>query len=292
MSGNIVVEKSGGKRYYIDEKYNCEIVRNAVRRHQEISRSRSSELIKATAKGALSAFPLAAGDNGRVYVKEFFNRGVVRCLETVFSLHRGKRAWNAARFLQSIEVPCPELIGLVEERKFGLPRASYLLMKEIPGALQLDHYLAREFFRVNQRLTREEIRRKRNLIHAGAAALRAFHAKRVYHKDLSAKNLLVKSGDGRPILFYCVDLDAINVPWRLSMRRKIKNLAQLNGVPGCVTATDKLRFYKQYFRLENLAFKDKIIIRLIRRLSRHRVEKMRLVDKRLKEELLSEEKSG
>ncbi len=142
--------------------------------------------------------------------------------------------------------------------------------------------MLRSYFRVSGRLTREEVLQKRELIREGARALRKFHAKQIYHKDLSAKNLLVGHTNSGGLCFYCVDTDSIQFPRRLSLRRRIKNLAQLNGLPACITTADRVSFYKEYFGLQRLTLKDKHVIRVIRQLSLSRMKHARRIDARLR----------
>lgn len=288
-SESIVVDRADDTKVYRNSSYALELVLDALRKHKEIQNTEAPELIKATSKSKLTRYPLPNGGPERIYVKEFSNSGVIRWLETALYAHRGKRAWNVARILTAAGVPCPQPIALAEEKKFGLPHKSYLLMKEIAGADKLDDYLVKRFFRVTHPLTFEEIARKRSLIQVGALALRRFHEEHIYHKDMSAKNLLVKANQSGELQFYCVDLDAISFPRRLSLRRRIKNLAQLNGLPGCVTTADRIRFYKAYFNVQKLTAKDKSAIGLIRRLSRGRLESFQRLDERLREKLLLEE---
>ncbi len=199
-------------------------------------------------------------------------------LEAGFYTHKGRRAWKAGHRLKSLGIPCADLIALVERRKYGLLSTSYLIMKEVPDAVQVDTLLIRNYFRINGRLSKEEIAEKTRLIRAAAHAVREVHAKKIYHKDLSAKNLLASIDAGGRLCLCFVDVDSIQFPIRLSMRRRIKNLAQLNGVPGCVTATDKLRFYKEYFGLQTLTPAHKFLIRVIHRLSRRRRADARRID--------------
>jgi tRNA A-37 threonylcarbamoyl transferase component Bud32 len=290
-SGKFVVEKVGNKKLYRNRAVEMETVLSAVNHHKEVRATQGPEFVKSTPKSVLTSFPLADKCGETVYVKEFSNRGVIRLLETAFYMHRGRRAWRAGHRLRLLGVPCAEPIALVEERRIGLLHTSYVLMKEIPDATRLNLFLMKNYFRFSERLTPEEILKKRRLIRAGAAALKEFHAKKVYHKDLSAKNLLVGIGqNGRP-LFYCVDSDSVSFPLRLSLRRRIKNLAQLNGLPGCITTADKIRFYKDYMGIDRLTPKHRALLWFIRGLSRERMEHCRRIDARLKRNYPLKQKS-
>ncbi len=269
-SGSFMVETQGNVKLYRRREFDSGTIIDAMNRHNAIKMQTASELVKAKSSSALSAFPVSDAVDERLYVKEFTNRGFIRLLETLFYVHRGRRAWKAGNLLRVLRVPCAEPVALIEARRCGLPHTSYLVMKEIPNAVRLDTFLVSRYSRDSGLRARKEILEKRDLIREGACALRAFHARKIYHKDLSAKNLLVNPDSNGERRFYCVDLDSLQFPPRLSLRRRLKNLAQLNGVPSCVTTTDKMRFYKEYFGVGTLSMKHKLFLRIISRLSRRR----------------------
>ncbi len=281
-SGNFVVEKIGKNKLYRRREFEADAVLELVNRHSEIHAGKGPGLVKATSKSALTRFPPPGAWGGNIYVKQFKNAGMIRFLETVFSTHRGKRAWKAGHLLYWLGVPCAEPVALVEQNGLGTPRTSYLIMKEIPDAMRLNAFLLREYFRVSGRLAPEETAAKRRLIRAGARALSRFHSKNIYHKDLSAKNILVSLGEDGGPRFYCVDTDSVQFPLRLSLRRRIKNLAQLNGLPSCLTSADRIRFYKEYFGLQALTPFHKFIIRRILISSRSRIIRSKRVDEQVR----------
>ena len=282
-SGRFVVEKVGDRKLYRRREFDADAVLDFVIRHNEIHASRGPQLIKASSKSVLTTFPLNDEKGENIYVKEFSNSGPIRFLETIFYTHRGRRSWKAGHLLLWMGVPTAELIALVENKRLGLTSDSHLVMKEIPDAIRLNAFLLRNYFRLSDGLTREEVLQKRELIRQGARALRNLHSKKIYHKDLSAKNLLVGRDDDEGPRFFCVDTDSVQFPPRLSLRRRIKNLAQLNGLPACITTADRIRFYKEYFVLDSLTPMHKLFIRLIRRLSRRRMEHSKRIDARVRE---------
>ncbi|GAB4338966.1 MAG: hypothetical protein Kow0099_13540 [Candidatus Abyssubacteria bacterium] len=280
-SGSFIVETIGDTRIYRRREFDARAVMDAIQRHKEICASRGAGLIKQTPKGAVTLFVIRSASE-KLYVKEFSNKGFLRLIESLFLSHRGKRAWKASHRLRLLGIPCAEPLALVEERRLGLPRTSYLVMKEIPDSSRLNEFLVHRYFRVSDRLTGEQARQKRTLIRNGARALREFHSRNIYHKDLSAKNLLVSMQNGEA-RFYCVDTDSVQFPPRLSLRRRIKNLGQLNGLPGCITATDRLRFCKEYFGVNRFNTRHRLILSIIRLVSRRRVRISRQIDKAMRD---------
>ena len=64
-------------------------------------------------------------------------------------------------------------------------------------------------------------------------------------------------------IFY-IDLDRVYFNKRITLKKKIKNLTQLNAsMPNCITYTDRLRFYRTYSGMKKLSDKDKQILRSI-----------------------------
>jgi tRNA A-37 threonylcarbamoyl transferase component Bud32 len=290
-SGSFAVERQGNVKLYRGREFDSATILGLVRRHKEIKAQKASALVKSKSNGALTVFPLADAIDQKFYVKEFANRGFIRLLETLFYVHRGRRAWKAGHLLRILGVPCAEPVALAEARRCGLPHTSYLIMKEISHARRLSVFLLNRYFRVAEPLTKDEILEKRKFIREGVDALRDFHLKNIYHKDLSAKNLLVDPACNGKLRFYCVDTDSIQFPRRLSLRRRIKNLAQLNGVPSCIKSTDRMRFYMRYFDLQTLTRKHKAFIRVISWLSRRRMEHSRRIESHIKKNFPLEEEA-
>jgi serine/threonine protein kinase len=79
-----------------------------------------------------------------------------------------------------------------------------------------------------------------------AEFVRSLHSHRIYHRDLSAKNILVTEDDTRP-RFWLIDVSDVRrrPP---SLRRRIRNLGQLDQMYVKPSRTDRLRFYRHYAR--------------------------------------------
>ncbi|MBI4831259.1 MAG: hypothetical protein HY801_06830 [Candidatus Lindowbacteria bacterium] len=281
-SGMFVVESTNAMKVYRRRNIEGGAVLDAVRRHQQIGAEKGPELIKTTSKSALTAFSLPGVGEGKIFVKEFSSGGVMKLLESMFYMHRGKRAWTAGHLLQILGVPCAEPLALIEDKRFGLLRTSYLLMREITGAAPLNVFLRNRYFRISGRLSCDEIREKKDFIYAGALALRALHSRNIYQKDFSGKNVLVRAGGNGEISFYCVDSDSVQFPQRISLRRRLKNLAQLNGLPTCVTTVDRIRFFKHYFNVGSITPRDKILLNTVRLMSSRRFRISRESDEALR----------
>lgn len=68
--------------------------------------------------------------------------------------------------------------------------------------------------------------------------------------------------------FFYLDLDRVCFNKRITLRKKIKNLSQLNAsLPNSITFTDRLRFYQAYTGKKGLDDENKRIVRAIIQLS-------------------------
>ena len=93
--------------------------------------------------------------------------------------------------------------------------------------------------------------RKRLFTEELARLVRLFHDTGFYHGDLSGRNILVKEGSasgGENWEMFITDLDAVSLWKKLTLKRQLKNLSQINDCPDCITNADRMRFFKTYFR--------------------------------------------
>jgi len=106
-------------------------------------------------------------------------------------LQRADRAFRTQREIEGLTAfaasgaPVPELVAWGIERHRGRPRRSFLLQRLVPDAVDFDTLLRRE--------TRPEVRRR--AIQAVGAEVTALHALGHFHRNLAARNLLVREQD-------------------------------------------------------------------------------------------------
>ncbi len=175
--------------------------------------------------------------NRWVCVKEYRNRGVMDSLKNRLRGSRANSARKGAHYLQGHGIAAPDTLALIEDKE-----KSYLVMQFIDGAVSLKH-LMKKYHAGSQ--GRIELHEKRIMISNLGSWLRRVHSLGIYHNDWSLKNILaVPSPDAWT--FYFVDTESV-VPYkRLTYRRQVKNLGQLNDAPFGITHTDRVRFLKAY----------------------------------------------
>ncbi len=181
---------------------------------------------------------VALVDGRALVVKEYRAAGLRRRLEDLLRPSAPLREWRAAHELARRGVPAPRAWALVLPRPLAAGSA-FVVQEELVGAVPVNRYVLRC---VGSRGRA----RRRALVDAVAAWLRALHADGIEHRDLKGSNLLVREvGDGLELL--PVDLAAVRLGTRLSEARRAEALAQLSAsTPLVVSRSERLRFVSRY----------------------------------------------
>ena len=136
---------------------------------------------------------------------------------------RARRAWAAGQLLIQSGLPTPEPLGYVEVRRGHLPVTSYAVARFAAGA-ESGFRWARRSYRNLDAPGRDAVRRE------VLALLRALAAQGIYHADTKLTNLLVEErADGSGRHWQWTDLECVEAGVRLTRRRLLRNLVQLNG---------------------------------------------------------------
>ena len=89
--------------------------------------------------------------------------------------------------------------------------------------------------------------KKRAFISFLADFVRNLHEEGIYQGDLKSNNLLIRERGYNEWECYIVDLDCIHFGKRVSLSRRIKNLAQLNAsVAECMSPSNRAQFLRYY----------------------------------------------
>ncbi|MBI3756473.1 MAG: glycosyltransferase [Deltaproteobacteria bacterium] len=135
-----------------------------------------------------------------------------------------RRAWRGAQFLQAHGFPIPRPLGVFEHRAGGMVRESWYCSEGLLTQLPLNQY-----WRQQQRWS---LRQRRAFLRALAEFLRTFHQAGLYAGDMRDANLLVEDNGDAQWKFYLVDFDRILQTSVLSVKRRQKNLVQLERTLG------------------------------------------------------------
>lgn len=136
---------------------------------------------------------------------------------------RARRAWAAGQLLRESGLPTPEPLGYVEVRRGHLPVTSYAVAR-LAARAQSGFRWARRTYRRMEEADRAAARRELLTL------LRDLYVQGIYHGDTKLTNLLVEErADGTGRTWQWTDLECVSAGARLTRRRLLRNLIQLNG---------------------------------------------------------------
>jgi len=153
----------------------------------------------------------------KIHDKRFFHKN--RCL----------KCWQMARALAVRGVNGPKALAY-----YAAGGCAYFLMVYYRDSIKLNAYLSALY---DQGQRRAAIRRLADWV-------RTCHDLNIWQRDFKSSNVLVLAEQ-----FMMVDLEGVRLCRRLSWRRRVFNLAQLNAsVSHALTIKDRLRFFYFYCR--------------------------------------------
>ncbi|MBI3796325.1 MAG: glycosyltransferase [Deltaproteobacteria bacterium] len=151
-----------------------------------------------------------------------------------------RRAWQGAQLLQANGFLVPRPLAAFEQRTAGTLRESWYCSEGLQTQVPLDRYWRDQ----QKHWTRLQ---RRAFLQSLAEFLRLFHTAGLYAGDMRDANLLVEDAGNSHWQFYLVDLDRVVHNERLSQKRRLKNLVQLERTLGRrVHASERLFFLYQY----------------------------------------------
>lgn len=217
-------------------------------------------MIKTSPKIGITRIPVSHESIKSVYIKEYrYPSALKRCLYS-FCCSPARRTWLAAHGLIALHFLTPKPIALFEEKRFARTKKSFVIMEDISHCLTCNKYVSENFSNPYDKIA---ARKKKRFISSLAMSFRRLHDSGVYHGDLKANNIMVRESQGILDFFY-LDLDRVSFHEKITKKRLIKNLSQLNAsLPGCITYTDRLRFYRTYTGMKNLTGENKRILKAI-----------------------------
>ena len=216
----------------------AELVLEAIARHREHDALGRQACEKWGPGSSVSRVELGSGVQSReLAVKLHRWRGVRGALSDWWRASRAVRAGAGRARLTPCGVDSPALLAIAERRRAGVVLESWELSEFRAGWQPLPVALAERASAPGSR---------RALLAALGELVGGLHAAGVDHPDLKPSNLLV-ARDGRLAL---LDLDALIPPRRLTWRRRVRALGQLEAyardlAPG-LSRTDRLRVLRAY----------------------------------------------
>lgn len=233
----------------------------AVEAHRE-GLERGEGVLKREHKTAITR--VRVGDQELV-VKQYRDMGPRFWLKGMFRPHPGRRSHRAAVEMEHRGIPTSTLVGLLERQRLGLAVESWLVTRAVPGALEMDVYMDREFRGGGDRV------RRRRFVRAFAAQLVALIESGIHHGDLKTCNILVRESE-EGWTFHFIDLDDVEIrpAGTLPSRPEwVLLLGQLNpSTLKDVPRTDRLLFLGEIPQLG--AFDRRRLVADVEELSRRR----------------------
>jgi hypothetical protein len=216
----------------------ADLVVEAIARHQAHDRLGREACEKWGPGSSLSRVGLAEGTLLRdLAVKLHRWRGLRGALSDGWRGSRAVRARGGCERLAQCGVDSPALVAIAERRRAGIVLESWVLSEFRANAQPLPVALA---------TLAAERQRRRELLAAVGDLVGTLHAAGVDHPDLKPSNLLV-GADGALAL---LDLDALVPPRRLTWRRRVRALGQLEAyardLQPWLTRTDHVRVLRAY----------------------------------------------
>jgi serine/threonine protein kinase len=258
----MVFVKRGRLSIWIDRRFSDSAPLDRIARVDELFQHPDCEIIKDQRKIKVGRLPLHLGTESRIVYVKLYNPFSWRYrLISLVSDSGAVRSLRGAAVLSQIKISTPRQVAAVEMRRWGMLSESYLITEEITGGKTVDAYWQEELLPLGGR---DGYRRRRDFIKDLATLFRSLHEAQIYHNDLKDANIMFVPGDGGgPGRFFLLDLERVRCCRRLSERRRMKNLVQLNRTIG--------KFVRQSARLGFLKFYLGSLFKG-RRLKRHWIE--------------------
>lgn len=219
------------------------------------------ELIKRTARTTAGFLPYSGQ---RVFVKRIESGGALKGWAARSFGSRATRAARGVRILETAGFAHPAPLLIMEERRSGAIRSSYIVTEALREARILS-LLALPRARA--------LSWRRAVLRRVAVEIRRLHDTGIYTRDLQETNLMVEER-GDAIIVYLVDFEDFRRVKYVSERRRMLNLVHLDRSIGRFASRAKrLRFFYNYWNTELL--RDEA-----RRLMKHYLAVYRHVERR------------
>jgi hypothetical protein len=131
----------------------------------------------------------------------FFKRYVYRKIRFKHWLQPTKAAIEVAGFneLEQLGIPTLQAIAYGERRRFGLLQATFIVTKGITNVIELDQYLAQQWFFMPATLKRKTLQQLQPIL---IKQLQKAHNAGFYHWDLKLRNVLLHNHPETPELIW------------------------------------------------------------------------------------------
>jgi hypothetical protein len=243
-------EERGGTKIWVARRYANSGLVNQVADCDLLLARPDCRIIKDQKKIKVGCLSLdVTGKESSFYIKRYNAFSLRYRIGSLLALSGAVRSLRGAALLQSARIHTATPVAAVESRVKGVLTKSFFITEEICGGKTADAYWREDL--TGSRLS-HLWQRRRNFLAGLASVFRSLHAAEIYHNDLKDANILaVPRPSELSQTFYLLDLEGVRRYNRLSEKRRIKNLVQINRTLGrYVSRSDKFCFLKSYLAAE------------------------------------------
>ena len=186
-----------------------------------------------------------------VITKQFYYGAGFRRLGFLFFPSPAARCLNGALLLKSKAILTPRPLAAFEFRSWRRLGTSYYITEEVKDSRSL-----RDLWRIALPALARSERHKvsGSILHDLARLLSRLHALGIYHRDLKGTNILFREWERPQRQIFLVDLDRVEETTRLSLSRRLKNLAQIRR--GAWSMRERIYFFMRYAELYGSSKKE------------------------------------
>lgn len=208
--------------------------RSLAPRLDQIVKNSKFEQVKQTAR-TFAGFLSCQGQTG--FLKRVETRGYVRGLIAHFTGSRAQRTLHQAEILTARGFRHPSPLLVMEERRWGSVRTTYVVTEALRGPRVLSEAtIGRRHTLAFRKQASQQV----------AAEIRRLHDSGIYTRDMQETNLLIEHREDA-FLLYFVDLEDFRAVTRVSWRRRMVNLVHLDRSIGrFASRAHRLRFLYDY----------------------------------------------
>ena len=266
-SSNFSRKKLNGMKMFFRRGYDTNSFPELIgKHHNALANNDEGVILKRDSKTALTRFLFKNGEIRSVVVKQYKTTCGLCLIKNIFRNSAGRKSWIAGNGLSVYGFNSARPLALIEKKVLGIVTDSYLIMEDASHSLEMDRYILKNFH--NQSLPGAS-KKKKTFVNAFAKTIAKMHNRNVFHSDLKTCNIMVKEKDGKSFDFIFLDFDKVAFNEEISIRKRIKNLIQINlSTPGCITIADRFRFLREYLEQCNMADEKKAILREIINISK------------------------
>jgi tRNA A-37 threonylcarbamoyl transferase component Bud32 len=257
-STEFTVRKEKGIRYFHRRDFPIDRLKRVLEGHRALVIEGPSSLIKSSPGVIVSIL----NDEGeKICLKQFCYPRFWGRMKEHFRRSKGLKSWMAANGIRARGIPSLKPLALVERKSWLGLKESFLFMEVLADDQEMDRYVLKGFGDLNK---------KRLFIKTFARWLDGLHKMSLFHKDMKTCNILV-SERGKIWDFHLLDFEDLVTGRKVNRKKLFRNFLQLNtSTPKVMTKTDRMRFFREYLRLNPIVKGQKVFLRGIIEESRRR----------------------